>query len=107
MRVAKPDNLHWKPDYISIIPLKINRLEPWKYDRVMCKKCNETEKLFGKFKGFRRIFSRFKKSDIIFLSLSIFPLLSKYLDSVNRHWFIRLDSVNESQCQRNISKGGE
>ena len=54
--------------YIPVVPPKTNRLEPWEYDRAMYKKRNEIERLFRRLKGFRRIFSRFDKLDVIFLS---------------------------------------
>jgi transposase len=44
-----------------------NRIEPWGYDRALYKKRNEIERLFPRLKGFRRIFSRFKKLDALFL----------------------------------------
>jgi len=61
--------------YIPVVPPKTNRLEPWEYDRAMYKKRNEIERLFRRLKGFRRIFSRFDKLDIIFLSFIYFALI--------------------------------
>jgi len=42
-----------------------NRIEPWEYDRALYKKRNEIERLFRRLKGFRRIFSRFEKLDVL------------------------------------------
>lgn len=50
-----------------VVPPKNNRLTPCKYDREMCKKRIEVEKLFRRLKGFRRIFSRFDKRDVVFI----------------------------------------
>jgi transposase len=61
--------------YIPVVPPKTNRLEPWEYDRAMYKKRNEVERLFRRLKGFRRIFSRFDKLDVIFLSFIHFALI--------------------------------
>lgn len=61
--------------YIPVVPPKTNRLEPWEYDRAMYKKRNEIERLFPILEGFRRIFSRFDKLDIIFLSFIYFSLI--------------------------------
>ena len=61
--------------YIPIVPPKTNRLEPWEYDRAIYKKRNEIERLFRRLKGFRRIFSRFDKLDVIFLSFIHFALI--------------------------------
>ncbi|MBS0485613.1 MAG: transposase, partial [Proteobacteria bacterium] len=56
-----------------------NRLEPWEYDRAMYKKRNEIERLFRRLKGFRRIFSRLDKLDVIFLSFIHFALIVEAL----------------------------
>jgi len=61
--------------YIPVVPPKTNRLEPWEYDRAMYKKRNEIERLFRRLKGFRRIFSKFDKLDVIFLSFIHFALI--------------------------------
>ena len=49
-----------------VVPPKSNRLTPWEYDRELYKKRNEVERLFRRLKGFRRIFSRFDKLDVVF-----------------------------------------
>ncbi len=53
---------------IPVVPPKSNRLDPWEYDRQLYMKRNEVERLFRRLKGFRRIFSRFEKLDVIFLA---------------------------------------
>ena len=55
-------------------PLK-TRLDPWEYDREMYKRRNEVERLLRRLKGFRRIFSRFEKLDVIFLGFIVFALI--------------------------------
>jgi transposase len=61
--------------FIPVVPPKSNRLEPWEYDREMYKRRNEVERLFRRLKGFRRVFSRFDKLDIMFLSFIHFALI--------------------------------
>lgn len=39
------------------------------------KRRDETERLFRRFKGFRRIFSRFEKLDFMFVAFINFPLI--------------------------------
>ena len=51
------------------------RVHPWEYDREMYKRRNEIERLFRRLKGFRRIFSRFEKLDVIFLGFISFALI--------------------------------
>ena len=69
-----------------VVPPKKNRLEPWEYDRALYRKRNEIERLFRRLKGFRRIFSRFEKLDVVFLAFVNFALIVDALlitDSVN------------------------
>ena len=64
---------------IPIVPPKSNRIEPWEYDRALYKKRNEIERLFRRLKGFRRIFSRFEKLDVVFLAFLQFALIIEAL----------------------------
>ena len=52
--------------YVPVVPPKSNRLDPWEYDKAMYRKRNEVERLFRRLKGFRRVFSRFDKLDVMF-----------------------------------------
>ena len=67
-----------------VVPPKSNRLFPWEYDREIYKKRNEVERLFRRLKGFRRIFSRFDKLDVVFRFFINFSLIADKLISVNR-----------------------
>jgi transposase len=66
-------------NYIPVVPPKSNRLDPWQYDRALYTKRNEIERLFRRLKGFRRIFSRFEKLDIMFLAFLTFALIIEAL----------------------------
>ena len=57
---------------IPVVPPKSNRLHPWDYDHALYKKRNEIERIFRRLKGFRRIFSRFEKLDVVFLAFLSF-----------------------------------
>ncbi len=50
---------------------------------------NEPGRLFRRLKGFRRIFSRFEKLDVVFLAFLCFALILEALVSVNTPWYIR------------------
>ena len=65
--------------FIPVVPPKSNRLEPWQYDKAMYRKRNEIERLFRRLKGFRRIFSRFEKLDVLFLGFLTFALIVEAL----------------------------
>ena len=55
------------------------RDNPWQYDRVMYRRRNEIERLFRRLKGFRRIFSRFDKLDVMFTAFIHFALIVEAL----------------------------
>ena len=69
--------------FIPVVPPKSNRLEPWQYDKALYRKRNEVERLFRRLKGFRRIFSRFDKLDVLFLGFLNLALIVEALRSVN------------------------
>ena len=51
---------------IPVVPPKDNRKEPWPYDKKKYRKRNETERLFRRLKGYRRIATRYDKLDIVY-----------------------------------------
>jgi len=65
--------------FTPVVPPKQNRVNPWQYDRVMYRRRNEIERLFRRLKGFRRIFSRFDKIDMMFTALIHFALIVEAL----------------------------
>jgi transposase len=60
--------------YIPVVPPKSNRKTPWEYDKELYKQRNIVERLFRRLKEFRRIFTRYDKLDIVFLSFVYFGL---------------------------------
>ncbi|MCH8247804.1 MAG: IS5 family transposase [Bacteroidetes bacterium] len=65
--------------FTPVVPPKQNRIAPWEYDRVMYRRRNEIERLFRRLKGFRRIFSRFDKLDVMFMAFIHFALIVEAL----------------------------
>ena len=65
--------------YEPVVPPKSNRIEPWQYNEEMYKRRNEVERLFRRLKGFRRIFSRFEKLDVMFMGFITFALIIEAL----------------------------
>jgi len=61
--------------YTPVVPPKESRLRPWEYDRALYKRRNDIERLFRRLKGFRRIFSRFEKLDVMFVGFIQFTLI--------------------------------
>jgi len=64
---------------VPVVPPKSNRVDVWEYNREPYKKRNEIERLFRRLKGFRRIFSRFEKLDVVFLAFLYFALIVEAL----------------------------
>ena len=69
--------------FVPVVPPTRNRVEPWQYNRLMYKRRNEIERLFRRLKGFRRIFSRFDKLDVMFVAFIHFALIIEAMRSVN------------------------
>ena len=69
--------------FAPVVPPKTDRIEPWEYNRVMYRRRNEIERLFRRLKGFRRIFSRFEKLDVMFVAFIHFALIIEAMRSVN------------------------
>ena len=61
--------------FTPVVPPTQRRVAPWEYDREMYRRRNEIERLFRRLKGFRRIFSRFDKLDVMFLAFIHFALI--------------------------------
>lgn len=62
--------------FIPVVRPKSTRIQPWEYDRAMYKRRNEVERLFRRLKGYRRIFSRFEKLDVMFTAFINFALIA-------------------------------
>jgi transposase len=56
-----------------------NRLTAWHYSKAIYRRRNEIERLFRRLKGFRRVFSRFEKLDVMFTALIHFALIADAL----------------------------
>ncbi|NBI69429.1 IS5 family transposase [Pseudoflavonifractor sp. 60] len=64
-----------KLGYTPVVPPKSNRKDPWDYDKELYKQRNQVERLFRRIKRFRRIFTRYDKLDVIFLTFVYFALI--------------------------------
>lgn len=62
-----------------VVPPKQNRLDPWEYDTELYKRRNEIERLFGRIKRFRRIFTRYEKTDLMFSAFITITLIADML----------------------------
>ena len=64
-----------KQGYNPVVPPKKNRLETWEYDKELYKRRNEVERLFRRLKGFRRVFTRYEKLDVMYLAFLTLALI--------------------------------
>ncbi|MDL2318775.1 IS5 family transposase [Eubacteriales bacterium OttesenSCG-928-A19] len=65
--------------YIPVVPPKSNRKNPWVYDKSLYKVRNQVERLFRRIKRFRRIFTRYDKLDIMFVTFIFLALVADAL----------------------------
>jgi transposase len=65
--------------FTPVVPPKSTRITPWSYDQALYRRRNEIERLFRRLKGFRRIFSRFDKLDVMFTAFIHFALIAEAL----------------------------
>ena len=61
--------------FIPVVPPSQRRLEPWQCDKQLYKRRNEVERLFRRLKGFRRVFTRYDKLDVMFIGIIAFALI--------------------------------
>ncbi len=61
--------------YSPVVPPHPNRINPWEYDKELYKRQNEVERLFRRLKGFRRVFTRYDKLDLVFLGFIAFAFI--------------------------------
>jgi transposase len=71
--------------YAPVVPPNPNRLTRWDYDYALYCRRNEIERLFRRLKGYRRVFCRFDKLDVLFMGFIVLALIVEALRfSVNR-----------------------
>jgi len=61
--------------FIHFITGADNHKNPWKYDKTLYKSRNQIERLFRRIKRFRRIFTRYDKLDIMFVTFIFLALI--------------------------------
>jgi transposase len=65
--------------YTPVVPPNPNRLVLWEYDRIIYRRRNEIERLFRRLKGYRRVFCRFDKLDVLFAGFVVLALIIEAL----------------------------
>ena len=65
--------------YTPIVPPNSNRRHPWELNRPAYRRRNEIERLFRRLKGYRRVFCRFDKLDVLFMGFIVLALIVEAL----------------------------
>jgi len=65
--------------FIPVVPPHPRRVQPWRLKKELYRRRNEIERLFRRLKGFRRLFSRFDKLDLVFIAFIYFALVIEAL----------------------------
>ncbi len=77
----EPRQLATGPGFTPVVPSKSSRTEPWDYDRKICSRRSEVERLFRRPESCRRVFSRFGKLDDMHPGFGVFVLIFDALRS--------------------------
>ena len=56
-----------EPNLSPVVPPKSGRVNPWEYDPLLYRRRNEIERLLRLIQGFRRVFCRFEKPDVMYM----------------------------------------
>ena len=65
--------------HAPVVPPKKNRKFPWEYDEEEYKNRNVVERCFRHIKGFRRVFTRYDKLDVMYLGFIQFAFIVLWL----------------------------
>jgi transposase len=65
--------------FTPVVPPRTRRRHPWSFDKALYRRRNEIERLFRRLKGFRRVFSRYDKLDVMFAAFVHFALIAEAL----------------------------
>ena len=63
-----------------VVPPKSNRKDPWEYDKEKYKGRNIVERLFRRLKEFRKVCTRYDKTDVMFLAFVQFAFIAIWLN---------------------------
>ena len=77
-RAYEGDNMRRKTiekGFLPVVPPKLNRKDPWNYDKKMYKQRNKIERYFLRLKHFRKIFTRYDKLDVLFRGFIYFAMI--------------------------------
>ena len=65
--------------FVPVVPPSPRRRQPWALDKRLYRRRNEVERLFRRLKAWRRVFTRFDKTDIMFAAFITAALIAEAL----------------------------
>jgi transposase len=65
--------------FIPVVPPNPQRIQPWGYDKKLYRRRNQVERLFRRIKGWRRVFTRYDKLDVMFAAFITVALIAEAL----------------------------
>lgn len=65
--------------FVPVVPPNPRRRQPWPLDKALYRRRNEVERLFRRIKPWRRVFTRYDKTDVMFAAFIILALIAEAL----------------------------
>jgi len=81
-RTYEGNETRWLAESLGIepvVPPLQTRVDPWAYDTELYKRRNEIERLFRRIKRFRRVFTRYDETDLMFTAFITIALIADLL----------------------------
>lgn len=65
--------------FVPVVPPHPKRREPWELDKERYRRRNEVERMFRRLKAWRRVFTRYDKTDVMFAAFITVALIAEAL----------------------------
>ena len=65
--------------FMPVVPPNPKRRQPHKLDKALYRRCNEAERVFRRLKAWRRVFTRYDKTDVMFAAFITVALIAEVL----------------------------
>lgn len=65
--------------FVPVVPANPLRHQPWELDKALYRRRNEVERMFRRLKAWRRVFTRYDKTDVMFAAFITVALIAEVL----------------------------
>ena len=65
--------------FVAVVPSNPMRRQPHKLDKALYRRRNEVERMFRRLKAWRRVFTRYDKTDVMFAAFITVALIAEAL----------------------------